>query len=129
MFPIRPKSRITTGSRFEILIGLTLSGDALCCYRFVYIGKSGSFTPYHKDVLSSYSWSVNVMGAKEWLFVRPGSEASLGIVKSSETIGDYPADVSANLPLETSSDMFRLEQKAGNAIFVPSNWHHQNQRG
>ena len=103
-------------------------------YRFVYIGKSGSFTPYHKDVLSSYSWSVNVMGAKEWIFVRPGSEENLGIFKTSKILGDYPADVSSKLNnnnnksshfSSNSEQMFKLIQSSGNAVFVPTNWHHQ----
>ena len=36
-------------------------------YRFCYLGPAGSSTPVHADVLRSYSWSVNVCGAK----VRP----------------------------------------------------------
>jgi hypothetical protein len=31
-------------------------------HRFVYLGPRGSFTPLHKDVLNSFSWSVNVAG-------------------------------------------------------------------
>ena len=35
-------------------------------YRFVYIGKKGTFTPLHKDVFRSYSWSTNIAGRKRW---------------------------------------------------------------
>ena len=35
-------------------------------YRFVYIGMKGSFTPLHKDVFRSYSWSTNIAGTKKW---------------------------------------------------------------
>ena len=73
------------------------------------------------------------MGAKEWIFVRPGSEKNLGIFKTSQILGDYPADVSSKLnnnnhTSHSSSDsaqMFKLIQSSGNAVFVPTNWHHQ----
>ena len=35
-------------------------------YRFVYVGNKGSFTPLHKDVFRSYSWSTNIVGTKLW---------------------------------------------------------------
>ena len=41
-------------------------GDTQDDYRFVYIGVKGSFTPLHKDVFRSYSWSTNVSGVKKW---------------------------------------------------------------
>lgn len=31
----------------------------------------GSWTPLHADVLRSFSWSVNVAGAKRWLLLPP----------------------------------------------------------
>jgi len=40
-------------------------------YRFVYFGPHSSFTPLHRDVYSSYSWSGNVVGAKLWIFLPP----------------------------------------------------------
>jgi hypothetical protein len=46
-------------------------------HRFVYLGPKGSFTPLHKDVLQSFSWSANVCGSKEWLFLAPENEPSL----------------------------------------------------
>jgi len=33
-------------------------------FRFVYLGIQGTFTPFHKDVYNSYSWSTNVVGKK-----------------------------------------------------------------
>ena len=37
-------------------------------YRFVYVGQKFTITPYHTDVLRSFSWSVNICGEKEWIF-------------------------------------------------------------
>jgi hypothetical protein len=31
-------------------------------YRFCYVGPRGSWTPLHRDVLHSYSWSTNIIG-------------------------------------------------------------------
>ncbi|KAK4804295.1 hypothetical protein SAY86_004112 [Trapa natans] len=47
--------------------------NEVCCsdYRFVYMGAKGSWTPLHADVFRSYSWSANVCGKKQWLFLPP----------------------------------------------------------
>ena len=43
-------------------------------FRFVYLGIQGTFTPFHKDVYDSYSWSTNVVGRKLWTFWAPNNE-------------------------------------------------------
>ena len=40
-------------------------------YRFTYIGTTGTFTPLHRDVYGSYSWSSNVIGRKRWWLIPP----------------------------------------------------------
>lgn len=46
--------------------------DAVCSdYRFLYLGPHGTRTPFHTDVLKSYSWSANIAGAKRWWLLRP----------------------------------------------------------
>lgn len=40
-------------------------------FRFVYLGPAGSWTPLHRDVFRSYSWSANVCGAKRWYLFPP----------------------------------------------------------
>ncbi len=40
-------------------------------YRFVYAGPAQSWTPLHRDVFASYSWSVNLCGRKLWLLFPP----------------------------------------------------------
>ena len=37
-------------------------------YRFCYVGKQGTRTGLHFDVLASYSWSANICGVKKWRF-------------------------------------------------------------
>lgn len=80
-------------------------------------------TPFHADVFLSYSWSVNVCGEKKWILLPPGEEEKL-----KDKFGNLPYDISF---LEESnnnvSDVRYLSviQKAGEAIFVPSGWHHQ----
>lgn len=34
-------------------------------YRFIYLGVNGTWTPFHTDVLKSYSWSINIIGEKK----------------------------------------------------------------
>ncbi|KAF6031718.1 hypothetical protein EB796_010012 [Bugula neritina] len=37
-------------------------------YRFVYLGSTGSWTPFHADVLHSFSWSANLLGRSAGFF-------------------------------------------------------------
>lgn len=87
-------------------------------FMFVYIGPKGSWTPLHEDVYCSYSWSVNVVGRKKWILFPPGEEEKL-----KDTLG--------NLPLLFEPEKlqniryFEIIQEKGDALFVPSGWHHQ----
>lgn len=40
-------------------------------YRFTYLGPSQTFTPLHRDVYASYSWSTNILGRKRWWLIPP----------------------------------------------------------
>lgn len=40
-------------------------------YRFTYMGPTGTFTPLHRDVYGSYSWSSNIVGRKRWWLIPP----------------------------------------------------------
>jgi hypothetical protein len=46
-------------------------GNAVSDYHFVYLGRRGTRTHLHADVLGSYSWSTNVCGTKKWRFLAP----------------------------------------------------------
>ncbi|KAI8428085.1 hypothetical protein MSG28_002363, partial [Choristoneura fumiferana] len=65
-----------------------------------------------------FIWSVNVIGRKKWTLFPPGEEE-----KFKDPLG--------NLPLLFEYDKyknvryFEIIQEKGDAIFVPSGWHHQ----
>ena len=40
-------------------------------FRFCYVGPPGTFTPLHRDVYASYSWSANIVGRKKWWLFPP----------------------------------------------------------
>ncbi|XP_038611721.1 2-oxoglutarate and iron-dependent oxygenase JMJD4 isoform X2 [Tachyglossus aculeatus] len=96
-------------------------------YRFVYMGPRGSWTPFHADVFHSYSWSANVCGRKRWLLFPPGQEDFL-----RDRHGNLPSDVldapGAPPPGPRGARPRPLEviQEAGEILFVPSGWHHQD---
>ncbi|XP_056631551.1 2-oxoglutarate and iron-dependent oxygenase JMJD4 [Diorhabda sublineata] len=92
-------------------------------YRFVYMGPSGTWTPFHHDVFSSYSWSANIIGTKKWIMVPPGSEEY-----AKDSLGNLIYDIQSIASSEDtpqSLKVIEVFQNAGEAIFVPSGWHHQ----
>nr|CAH7735956.1 unnamed protein product [Callosobruchus chinensis] len=86
-------------------------------YRFVYIGPNNSWTPFHVDVFTSFSWSVNILGQKRWIIFPPGKENSL-----KDNLGNLPYDVT---PSHFLTHGVELIQEQNEAIFIPSGWHHQ----
>ena len=42
-------------------------------YKFVYMGPRNSWTPFHADVIHSFSWSANICGKKKWIIYPPGT--------------------------------------------------------
>lgn len=75
-------------------------------------------TPFHADVFCSFSWSVNVCGRKKWFLFPPGEELYF-----KDSLGNLPYDITKeNLTL---GKYFEVIQGPGEAIFVPSGWHHQ----
>ncbi|XP_075211935.1 jumonji domain containing 4 [Lycorma delicatula] len=97
-------------------------------YRFVYMGPKGSWTPFHADVFSSFSWSANICGKKRWRLFPPGEENYL-----RDRFGNLVYDVESEdlkndvlYPEYNHTVRFcELIQKPGEAIFIPSGWHHQ----
>ena len=96
--------------------------DAISDYRFVYMGPKGTCTPFHKDVYSSYSWSANIIGEKEWILVHPEKE---NLVRQNNKL---PYDIN---PLLQDRDFamqvnpLKVIQRTGQVMFVPSDWMHQ----
>ncbi|KAK2489489.1 hypothetical protein MC885_015125 [Smutsia gigantea] len=91
-------------------------------YRFIYMGPTGTWSPFHADIFRSFSWSVNICGRKKWFFFPPGQEEAL-----RDGHGGLPYDVTSPGLLNSRSCPLPLEvtQEAGEMVFVPSGWHHQ----
>lgn len=98
-------------------------------HRFVYVGRAGTFTPLHKDVLCSYSWSFNVAGEKRWWLVAPEDEWRL---RRDDGTGALARDLRAVSPVDhpawdaaAQARVLQVRQRPGEAIFIPSEWVHQ----
>lgn len=89
-------------------------------YRFVYMGPKGSWTSYHSDVFGSFSWSTNIMGHKKWLIMSPGEE-----LKLADRLGNVPFSIYEQMLDEHGVEYYTINQKANEAVFVPSGWFHQ----
>ncbi|XP_036080333.1 2-oxoglutarate and iron-dependent oxygenase JMJD4 isoform X2 [Rousettus aegyptiacus] len=97
-------------------------------YRFIYMGPTGTWSPFHADIFRSFSWSVNICGRKKWLFFPPGQEEAL-----RDCYGGLPYDVTTPALLDNHlhpkhqpcSPPLEVTQEAGEMVFVPSGWHHQ----
>lgn len=63
-------------------------GTTTSDFRFTYLGPAGTYTPLHRDVYSSYSWSVNVAGRKMWWLFPPREEVWARILKNGEPVFD-----------------------------------------
>nr|XP_022918981.1 jmjC domain-containing protein 4 homolog isoform X1 [Onthophagus taurus]XP_022918982.1 jmjC domain-containing protein 4 homolog isoform X1 [Onthophagus taurus] len=87
-------------------------------YRFVYIGPKNTWTPFHQDVFSSYSWSTNIFGQKKWLLFPPGEE-----LKLLDNLGNLPYDLE-KVDLKNCK-YYEIIQESSEAIFIPSGWYHQ----
>ncbi|XP_014282323.1 2-oxoglutarate and iron-dependent oxygenase JMJD4 [Halyomorpha halys] len=97
-------------------------------YRFVYLGPKGSWTPLHADVFSSFSWSVNICGRKKWVFFPPGEEFNLKDKFGELVYSVESEDLKDNSLYPNYKNLVKpyiLIQEVGDAIFVPSEWHHQ----
>ena len=116
---------------------------AVSDYHFVYLGGQGTRTHLHADVLGSYSWSANICGLKVWHFLAPeltylvrdifgrrlapdflvSKEASSqgALFENARGAGDH-----WRFPLlyRATSVCEEVVQAAGDAVFVPSEWHH-----
>ncbi|KAJ9109017.1 hypothetical protein QFC21_000343 [Naganishia friedmannii] len=91
-------------------------------YRFTYAGPPGTFTPVHRDVYGSYSWSSNIVGRKRWWLIPP-EHTQLFRTRSSKD--DLVFDVREVDEALWEDKVLVVEQHAGETIFVPSGWHHQ----
>uniref|UniRef100_A0A0R3RG17 Jumonji domain-containing protein 4 n=1 Tax=Elaeophora elaphi TaxID=1147741 RepID=A0A0R3RG17_9BILA len=89
-------------------------------YRFVYFGAKNTWTPFHADVMSSYSWSANICGRKLWYFVAPTNEECFRIDR--DTFLEDIRRVQDKWPKATVTSFI---QEEGEIVFVPSNWYHQ----
>ena len=85
-------------------------------FRFCYIGPAGTFTPLHRDVYASYSWSANVVGRKKWWFFPPDR------LQTVHRNGELVFDVRE---IQKGAGGLEMIQQEGEIIFVPSGWHHQ----
>ncbi|CCM05320.1 uncharacterized protein FIBRA_07534 [Fibroporia radiculosa] len=97
-------------------------------FRFVYAGAAGTFTPLHRDVYTSYSWSTNICGRKRWWLFPPEQTRWL-MKKGREEHGETAYDVRTADPHEFPelgrANPIIVEQEEGETIFVPSGWYHQ----
>ncbi|TYJ57249.1 hypothetical protein B9479_001982 [Cryptococcus floricola] len=86
-------------------------------FRFTYAGPALTYTPLHRDVYGSYSWSANVVGRKVWWLFPPDR-----LDKIKDKNGELYFDVR---DLEDAGGAIKVLQQEGEIIFVPSGWHHQ----
>ncbi|KAF6157412.1 hypothetical protein GIB67_004350 [Kingdonia uniflora] len=115
-------------------------------YRFVYMGKKGTWTPLHADVFRSYSWSANICGKKHWYFLSPAQchhvfDRHVLYFRNTVFVDSHNICVLRNMKSsvyniledvsETTFPGFKkaiwLEciQEKNEIIFVPSGWYHQ----
>eukprot|EP00940_MAST-03C_sp_MAST-3C-sp2_P000179 g179.t1 len=96
-------------------------------YRFCYAGRAGTFTGMHHDVLNSYSWSLNIVGTKQWVLIPPSEAPFLFDKHGRDVIPDItdPAYDRARFPNAHRVRTINFVQAPGEIMYVPSGWFHQ----
>ncbi|KIP02750.1 hypothetical protein PHLGIDRAFT_122177 [Phlebiopsis gigantea 11061_1 CR5-6] len=94
-------------------------------FRFVYVGAAGTYTPLHRDVYCSYSWSTNVCGRKRWWLFPPEQTPLLFMQKRNVCVHDVRDVDPVQFPGFVRTAPLVVEQEEGETIFVPSGWYHQ----
>uniref|UniRef100_A0A1B6FRY0 Jumonji domain-containing protein 4 n=1 Tax=Cuerna arida TaxID=1464854 RepID=A0A1B6FRY0_9HEMI len=92
------------------------------------MGPKGSWTPFHADVFSSFSWSVNLCGKKRWILYPPGEEKHLTDIHGNLAYDVEDPTLKDRVRFESYKKLetqLEIIQNPGEAIFVPSGWHHQ----
>ncbi|PIL24014.1 transcription factor [Ganoderma sinense ZZ0214-1] len=90
-------------------------------FRFVYVGAAATFTPLHRDVYTSYSWSTNVCGRKRWWLFPPDQTPLLfrkGGEEHLETAYDVRNVDPTHFPQFDQARPIVVEQDPGETIFV-----------
>lgn len=87
-------------------------------FRFVYVGAAGTFTPLHRDVYCSYSWSTNVCGRKRWWLFPPGQTTYLFMRERKLCVHDVRNVDLGRFPDFAKAAPVVVEQEEGETIFV-----------
>ncbi|KAA8495611.1 JmjC domain-containing protein 4 [Porphyridium purpureum] len=88
-------------------------------FRFVYWGGKNSITPFHTDVLGSFSWSMNLAGSKHWTMEIPTRQ----IIHTCDAAETARARDAAPF-LSPCEQTFTFLQESNEIVFVPSQWKH-----
>ena len=80
-------------------------------FKFLYLGKKGSWTPIHTDVYHSHSWSLNLVGRKLWYFFDP-THPQIELILNSVDARHF-------------NDAIVFTTEPGDVIWVPSGYAHQ----
>lgn len=87
-------------------------------FRFVYMGAKGTFTPLHRDVYTSYSWSTNVVGRKRWWLFPPNQTQYLFMKHRKQSMYDVRNVNTKDFPDFHLARPIVIEQEEGETIFV-----------
>lgn len=87
-------------------------------FRFVYCGAAGTFTPLHRDVYCSYSWSTNVVGRKRWWMFPPADTAYLFMKTRRVCVHDVRDVDEERFPEFGQARPVVVVQEEGETIFV-----------
>lgn len=87
-------------------------------FRFVYVGAASTYTPLHRDVYCSYSWSTNVCGRKRWWLFPPDQTRHLFMRERNVCVHDVRNVDSRQFPEFHRAKPIVVDQEHGETIFV-----------
>lgn len=87
-------------------------------FRWIYIGKKGTYSRVHLDVFDTSAWNATISGKKRWIFYPPETKAFKETMDINVLFPDY------NVHPFLKENRMECITSPGDVIYTPSLWYH-----
>lgn len=83
---------------------------------WMFVGRAGTYSSLHVDLLNTSAWNLLFEGEKRWLFFPPDFKFLDSDLNDVDLNDEY---------YRKNSQIMEFRQRKGDLIFTPSGWYHQ----